>query len=75
MKKYLVIPGEITSKSDGEEHFISAIDLMSLYNVNPKECVIQSFPFSTLGLDVSKYTVLRPRYDGNYEDLDRGECQ
>lgn len=38
-KKYIVFPSHIESINDGDIHFISAHKLMSLYNVNPKECI------------------------------------
>ena len=38
--KYIVVPGCITSKSDGDTHFISGQHLIRLYRVNPKDCLI-----------------------------------
>jgi hypothetical protein len=60
--KYLVKPGYVFSKSDGDKHWISADKLIRLYQVNPRECVI-SHPY----LDPEDLIVLEPRYDGNYE--------
>lgn len=40
--KYLVCPGAVFSKNDGQEHFISAEQLIRLYKVNPKDCRIFS---------------------------------
>ena len=39
-KRYLILPVFVTSRNDGESHFISAARLMSLYGVSPGECVI-----------------------------------
>lgn len=40
MKKYLVIPGIVTSQSDGDRHYIGPMNLIELYGVNPDECLI-----------------------------------
>ena len=39
-KRYLICPGFVTSRFDGDKHYISAKQLMCLYNVYPEECVI-----------------------------------
>lgn len=65
-EKYLVIPGNVLSKSDGDEHFISAQQLMELYGVNPSECIVIDSPHKALSILDNDYIVLRPRYDGNY---------
>ena len=62
--RYVVYPGYITSKNDGQFHYITAAKLMQLYKVNPRECIVYR---ENLGLDVSKLTQLHPRYDGNYK--------
>lgn len=72
--KFLVVPGMVTSKSDGDRHFIGARDLMRLYRVSPEECVVMSEedvvrynPYS------SEYPMnliqLLPRYDGDYSQF------
>lgn len=38
-KKYRCLGGYITSRSDGDRHFISARKLAALYRVNPDECI------------------------------------
>lgn len=69
IKKYLVLPGFVTSRNDGDRHFIDARKLMMLYKVNPEECVIRP--------DITRHEHrawkepeglihLYPRYDGNY---------
>ena len=40
MDKYLLHPGYVVSKTDGDRHYITAKMLMKLYNVRPEECVI-----------------------------------
>jgi len=64
-KKYLVCADSVMSKTDGDIHHISANQLMGLYNVSPKDCLVwdgsplQSYPDHLL--------VLRPRYRGDYD--------
>lgn len=67
MKKYLICPGEIRSRHDGDIHKISASQLIHLYKVDPKECIIVNSPESARGIIWSQYIVLRPRSDGNYK--------
>lgn len=65
--KYIVFAGYVTSKNDGDQHFISSQRLMQLYGVSPSECVI--------GQQGKNYDgdliPLRPRYDGLYEKVIR----
>lgn len=67
MIKYLVCPGIVISKHDGQEHYISARELISLFNVNPRECKIIDSRGSAYGIRWEDYTVLRPSTDGNYQ--------
>lgn len=60
MIKYLVCPGHVKSK-DGDTHYISARQLMQLYGVSPKECVIWQERRTYKGL-----IRLVPKKDGNY---------
>jgi len=66
-KKYLVCPGIVVSKHDGESHHITAAELIRLYRVDPKLCKIVLRREDVFGIDWSEYIVLRPRTDGNYE--------
>lgn len=59
--KYLVCPDFVTSKGDGSLHFIGFNALVSLYQVNPKECTVES-----RGWDTSNLIHLHPRYHGDY---------
>jgi hypothetical protein len=68
-KRYLVHPGMVVSKNDGQEHYISAHRLMKLYQVDPRECLIQepNDPFLPRGYDIYyPWIHLYPRYDGDY---------
>jgi len=40
MPKYLICPGKVRSR-DGDVHFIGAPQLIELYRVDPKDCVIE----------------------------------
>ena len=69
MKKYLVIGGEVFSKS-GSKHYVNARRLCDLYRVDPKECILleetdKMMRARTMGLN--SMLILRPKYDGNYK--------
>lgn len=70
MKKYLIVPGNVTSENDGQRHFVSATQLMLLYKVKLSECVVLSgrleYGFKRLSGTHQDLTVLMPRRDGNY---------
>jgi hypothetical protein len=73
-KRFLVIPGTITSKSDGDRHFIGARELMRLYRVKPEECVVMSEEdLVRYNPHRSKYPMnlvrLEPRSDGDYSQF------
>jgi len=40
MKKYLLIPGHVESKRDGQLHYIGASELARLYGVSIHECIV-----------------------------------
>lgn len=64
-KKYLLIAGNVYSKTDGDRHWISAPQLARLYGVDPKECVFadELRPETWQGTNLR---ILRPRFDGDY---------
>lgn len=66
MKRFLVFPGHVFSKNDGDRHYIGAGDLMRLYGVNPRDCLVVRSLTDLIGIKRADYTELRPRYDGNY---------
>lgn len=68
--RYLLCPGYIISKNDGDRHYISAGQLKQLYKVNWEDCDIEK-----QGLQLSRYNYIRlfPRYDGNYTDYPKLE--
>lgn len=59
MIKYVLHPGWVTSKVDGDRHFIGVGKLVHLYGVDPAECTLD--PFLMGGV-----IHLFPRRDGNY---------
>ncbi|HBF5466436.1 TPA: hypothetical protein STY79_002982 [Clostridioides difficile] len=65
--KYVVDEGYITSKSDGEEHFINFRDLIKLYGVSPRECIRAKDYYEREGLDLKDIKFLYPRNDGKYK--------
>lgn len=65
-KKYIVCPGNVRSKSDGDLHYISASKLMMLYRVNPAECIIVEDEMVAGSLNWEDYIILKPSTDGNY---------
>lgn len=74
--KYAIYPGEIRSRNDGDWHYVTAMQLMHLYGVDPRECIVV-FPSSMYRHESERESLLRdvqrcglielyPRYDGNY---------
>ncbi len=63
--KYLLCPGYVTSRTDGQIHFVTARQLAMLYGVSLDECVIAE---SGAGWVTEPEALLRlcPRYDGDY---------
>ncbi len=73
MLKYVVCPGEVTSKTDGQRHYIGPMQLMKLYGVDPRECEIYEpapwWPRAIYRMaEEAQQGLIRlaPRYDGNY---------
>jgi len=68
MIKYAVYPSEVESIYDEDIHFISSSELMRLYRVDARECIVvdHSRPEALRGFDTTKLINLTPRYSGNY---------
>lgn len=69
MAKYLVIPGHIPSKNDGQMHYVGYSTLVRLYRVDPDECTDCApllLPDGGQYIPAKPLIELRPRYDGNY---------
>jgi len=71
MKKYLITGGYIISK-DGDKHYVSASELVILYNLKRDECQLVETRTSEekrtglLGVYTKGLRRLYPRRDGNY---------
>lgn len=75
-KKYVLCPGYIRSKYDGEDHFISSRALINLYRVNPQECIDGNNPEKLRGYSKDQlraFTWLHPQYSVDNYDKIRGE--
>jgi hypothetical protein len=73
-QKYVVVPGWVRSQYDGQEHHISAGQLMYLYGVSPADCVVGKYDLLRRemrdaygGRVPDDWPRLYPLYDGNYK--------
>lgn len=65
MIRYVIHPGHVYSKNDGQLHYINGRQLMRLYGLNPAECVIAS---EQNGWCAPAGCIhLSPRSSGNYQ--------
>lgn len=74
--RYLLCPGWVTSRADGQDHHVDAADLARLYGVPMSECVVLPGALAfhsryTRGqllarVDAGDLVALRPRHDGDY---------
>lgn len=67
--KYALCPGFVTSRTDGDRHYVGAVNLAELYGVPMSECVIfdPDRPHLAAGVKATGLIFLRPRRDGRYE--------
>lgn len=68
-KRYVICPGYVISRNDGQRKYIDAGALIHLYRVNPAECFIvgpYQSPRIQFGKDVGGLIFLHPRTDGRY---------
>lgn len=74
--RYLLCPGMVRSRADGDEHFVGARQLMRLYGLRPEQCLVmpEARPGQPCGLrrwldgalERGDLIALRPRADGDY---------
>lgn len=65
--KYLVCPGYVSSVNDKDEHYISAMRLIKLYGVHPRECVVLTDNMRGYSQEfLNSLYALYPRRNGNY---------
>lgn len=67
-KKFALHPGYITSKSDGDQHYIGSAQLARLYELRQSEYVVwDDMNDRRQPQEVwDRYIHLYPSYDGNY---------
>jgi hypothetical protein len=62
-KKYILIPDYVISRTDGDLHYVDAMQLARLYNVPLSECiVVKGRPRDWLGRNLPDLPVLKPRW-------------
>jgi hypothetical protein len=69
--KYVLCPGDVESKRDGQVHHINARQLASLYQVPMEQCVVRRSGLSEhearmFDKAYGHLPELHPRYDGAY---------
>ena len=69
--RYVVCPGPVISRTDAQEHEISGAQLIRLYAVNARECLVlprdsEKARQVLQGRNLAGLTFLRPRFDGDY---------
>lgn len=70
--RYVLCPGPVRSRVDGQEHHVGAAELVQLYRVNPSACLVM--PSGPGGLrawalgciERGELVALHPRPDGDY---------
>ena len=67
MIRYLLYPGYVFSRFDGQRHFITAPQLARLYKVSLMECHIVHADQDLRGFRHEGLIKLVPRYSGNYQ--------
>lgn len=73
-RRYVLHPGPVKSRNDGQVHFIGAAQLADLYNVSLRDCITYPTGCGTESVirrriwrDPVDAVHLHPRYDGNYQ--------
>jgi hypothetical protein len=64
---YVLCPGFVTSRFDGDRHWISASRLAQLYNIDYKTAHVYTYSSKDLGWAWPEDAIfLHPQSDGNY---------
>jgi len=66
MKLFILHPGRIVSKNDGQIHMITFTQLCELYRLSPGEAYNADDEAHMRGLNPGCHKHLWPRHDGNY---------
>lgn len=71
--RYAIHPDFVLSKSDGDVHYIGALQLIFLYRVAPRECLViddskDRYTYARLMARAEEEGLIHlwPRYDGDY---------
>lgn len=67
--KFILVGSTVQSATDGDLHFVSAKELLSLYRLNPNNCILVR-DVNELDRYTRQYphaVVLWPRHDGDYD--------
>ena len=67
MPNYVLVPGYIISKKDGDRHFITGKMLQRLYKVDPSDCIEAPTGRGCEHWEPPENAIyLRPKQDGDY---------
>lgn len=67
---FVILPGYVTSRHDGQRHYIQACELIRLYQVYGEDVVVHESshgPHFQLSKERVPMVYLPPQYDGEYE--------
>lgn len=74
--RYLLCPGPVASRNDGDVHHVSPAQIANLYGVSPQDCLVlpPERPGKPCGLrrwvleavERGDLIALHPRFDGDY---------
>ena len=67
--RYILHPGDVKSRTDGDWHYIDAFQLAKLYGLNIRDCIIFAGSNASVGyVEIEGDIHLYPRYDGDYKN-------
>ncbi len=66
--RFMIVPGWIFSRTDGDKHWVSADELMRLHRIHPGECVIFNEDIDVFRNHADPLITLSPSSDGKYKD-------
>jgi len=64
--RFAIHPGTVTSKNDGDRHYVTAHRLASLYQLKTGEWIVWHEKVSEKFYNWNDYIHLYPSYEGNY---------
>lgn len=66
---FILFPSHITSKNDGDKHYINFSRLIYLYGLKGERCLNGNNQHDLLGLNLNNVITLLPLYEGNYREV------